>query len=328
MTQGQQQNQWLKLEDGQSAKLTILDDQPDIHTLHWVAGQAKTHEESNCPWCREGVRASVRYTVPIQSELGAEIWEMAELTWKDLKAVFKAVGYSTGMQMQLSRRGTGRATRYTLVPLGHDPNAVGPLGVAPVPTEPAPLGAGIDGPEPTALARARAQRQVQAGVRDIAAAPTPALNEAEKKRQYDESIAKAPYRHSQAPYTAPVTEPGSPISGRTLAEEVAMVTANPQSAVANIREMATTLEITTKEAITAFHLAHPDIDRNANANVILAGVTQDLEELVHLAQQAVVVVQDTASNEALLTLLGPPAPTVPELDQALTELLQEEKGSP
>ena len=109
---------WLKLSDGESMQFVILDDVPQIHTLHWVGGAAQEHLDADCPWCKQGLRASVRRTIPIESQDGSDAWEMADLTWKDLMAVGKATGGIKGQTIALSRRGTGRATRYTIVPLG------------------------------------------------------------------------------------------------------------------------------------------------------------------------------------------------------------------
>lgn len=330
MTDPQQQNQWLKLTDGQSVQLTILDNVPDVHVLHWVGGAAQPHEESNCPWCQEGVRASVRHTLPIASEVGAEIWEMADLTWKDLQAAFKAVGYSTGMQLQLSRRGTGRATRYTIVPLGHDPNAAQHAANQYKTKEPAPLGAGIGGqsapaaveyvdgipikrqaypvPAPTAIDRARAQRAAQQAQADVAPGIAPAQVQ-QNTSDVPATRARIPTSTPTAnPYDAAPAVPASPISGRTMDEEIAVCTANPQSAVAHIREMAATLEINTKDAINAFHASSPDTDRNAPATHILAGVTQMLENQIHNVRKTMATIQDDASNNALLDLIGPTEP--------------------
>jgi len=109
---------WLRLQDGESRQFRILDDQPQIHTLHWVQGVAQDHLDTDCPWCKAGIRASVRYTIPIESPDDSDTWEMASLTWKDLQAVHKAVGGIKGGTIDLSRRGVGRATRYTIVWLG------------------------------------------------------------------------------------------------------------------------------------------------------------------------------------------------------------------
>ncbi len=109
---------FVKWDDGEIKELVILNDQPITYTLHWISGQPEPCKGPGCGACQMGIRPSRRYVVWVQTGNDQLLWEMAMLTWRDLATIAEMQGALRGLHLRVKRTGTGRDTRYTLVPIG------------------------------------------------------------------------------------------------------------------------------------------------------------------------------------------------------------------
>lgn len=138
--------QWLKWNDGETHELMITSHNPEQMRVHWTGSGYEPCVGPGCPWCMNGNKAKTRWSVDVICQDVELVWEMANLTYQDLQAIAQQYGGIHHLSLRVSRRGTGRQTRYTLIPLGtptQEPQAGSPT---PQPQAPAPQ----QGPTPQA----------------------------------------------------------------------------------------------------------------------------------------------------------------------------------
>lgn len=111
-------SRWLKWNDGETHEIMITSHQAEQMRVHWTGSQYEPCTGPQCPWCRNGNKAKTRWSVDVICQDIELTWEMANLTYQDLQAIAQQFGGIHHLRLRVSRRGTGRNTRYTLIPLG------------------------------------------------------------------------------------------------------------------------------------------------------------------------------------------------------------------
>ena len=108
---------FLKWEPGESKDLVILSETGTEEDIHWVEGESKPCEGEDCTLCDLGVRRTKRWEVPTRCQ-GEEVpWAMSNTTFYGVEDVAEMVGHLKDLRLRVTRHGTGRKTRYSVLPL-------------------------------------------------------------------------------------------------------------------------------------------------------------------------------------------------------------------
>lgn len=108
---------FLSWDAGESKDLVILSGKGAVSYTHWVGGEAKECEYEGCVLCEEGVRRTPRWTVLARCE-GEEIsWRMSNTTFFGVEDVAEMVGGLKNLRLRVTRHGTGKKTRYSVLPI-------------------------------------------------------------------------------------------------------------------------------------------------------------------------------------------------------------------
>jgi len=114
---------WLKWTDGETKRVKIVSAEPVQKLIHWVGGRSLDCHGSLCQVCKMGDRPSVRWSVETYESGQGMTWEMANMVWLNLLAIAENQKGLAGLILDVVRKGTGRETRYTLIPVGKEPVA-------------------------------------------------------------------------------------------------------------------------------------------------------------------------------------------------------------
>lgn len=109
---------WLTFEAGDKKEVLIQSDKPEKKLVHWDGDMYVECEKPDCPYCDEKAKRYTRYAVEVLAEDDVWTWEMAKLVYRQLKDVAEEYGGLRGLRVSVKRRGEGRKTRYTIIPLG------------------------------------------------------------------------------------------------------------------------------------------------------------------------------------------------------------------
>lgn len=108
---------FLKWEPGESKDLVILSEKGAESHMHWVEGESKDCEGEDCPLCDLGVRRTTRWEVLTRCQ-GEEVpWAMSNTTMYGVEDVAEMAGHLKDLRLRVTRHGTGRKTRYSVLPL-------------------------------------------------------------------------------------------------------------------------------------------------------------------------------------------------------------------
>lgn len=107
---------WCKWTDGETKTLRILSRSPTRADRHWVGQRSQDCTGPQCALCNAGVPKSTRWHIQVEGPDGQQTWDMANLTFSALEDVAEMVGTLHNLTVQVKRHGTGRQTRYSIVP--------------------------------------------------------------------------------------------------------------------------------------------------------------------------------------------------------------------
>jgi len=117
MTNVQTSGGWVKWEDGETKNVRILSASPVSLLVHWFNGRTIPCSGPGCSMCTMGDRPKQRWSVQVQYDGDTMTWEMANMTWRTVEAISQELGGIHNLALKVIRNGTGRATRYTIIPL-------------------------------------------------------------------------------------------------------------------------------------------------------------------------------------------------------------------
>ena len=108
---------FLKWEPGESKDLVILSEEGSAEDIHWVEGESKDCTGADCALCKAGVRKAKRWEVLARCQ-GEEVpWAMSNTTMYGVEDVAEMAGHLKDLRLRVTRHGTGRKTRYSVLPL-------------------------------------------------------------------------------------------------------------------------------------------------------------------------------------------------------------------
>lgn len=115
-TGSDQGGNWIKWDDQELKTLTIKSKSANQRRVHWIGGNSNDCTGPQCAFCLAGDKPKTRWCLDVDSEAGPQIWELANLTFVALEEVAEMMGYLQGLVVRVKRSGTGKNTRYTIVP--------------------------------------------------------------------------------------------------------------------------------------------------------------------------------------------------------------------
>ena len=108
---------FLKWEPGESKDLVILSETGTEEDMHWVEGESKDCTGAGCALCEAGVRRTKRWEILARCQ-GEEVpWAMSNTTMYGVEDVAEMAGHLKDLRLRVTRHGTGRKTRYSVLPL-------------------------------------------------------------------------------------------------------------------------------------------------------------------------------------------------------------------
>lgn len=109
--------EYLRLADGDDVTLTVLSEYPLERRRHWVNNQSQDCTGEGCLLCATGIKTSLRWTVQVQARDGEKVWELSNAVCNQLETIAQALGALQNLRVRVIRQGTGKRTRYTLLPI-------------------------------------------------------------------------------------------------------------------------------------------------------------------------------------------------------------------
>lgn len=116
-----QRGDFLSFSDGQTRDVQIMSASATSRKVHWVGGKTVGCTGPQCANCLAGDDASERWTLETICEGKSLQWSMANLTFALLEDIAEMVGHLYRLWVKVKRTGTGRNTRYTIIPLAQPP---------------------------------------------------------------------------------------------------------------------------------------------------------------------------------------------------------------
>lgn len=117
----QQSGTWLRWTSGESKEFQIASVSATRQVRHWIGNSSQDCTGHGCALCAAGARQQIRWTVDCLLGGAPVLWEMSNQVFTMLEDVAEATGTLLGLNVKVIRSGTGRQTRYTIVPLGSSP---------------------------------------------------------------------------------------------------------------------------------------------------------------------------------------------------------------
>ena len=108
---------FLKWEPGETKNLEILSEEGAQSHVHWVEGESKNCEGEDCGLCDLGVRRATRWEVLARYQDEEVPWAMSNQTFYGVEDVAEMTGCLKGLLLRVTRHGTGKTTRYSVLPL-------------------------------------------------------------------------------------------------------------------------------------------------------------------------------------------------------------------
>jgi len=109
---------WLKWTPTETHDVTILSSQPVESYIHWLPQGSQPCPGPNCPLCSSGLRPKHRWSVEIRKGEEDFTWEMSNQVYTNLAAISHKLKAFSGLQISVTRNGSGMQTTYTLIPTG------------------------------------------------------------------------------------------------------------------------------------------------------------------------------------------------------------------
>jgi len=119
---------WLKWTPAQTRDITILSSQPVESFIHWTGAGSIPCDRADCALCAQGSRPKHRWSVEVREGDEGHTWEMSNQVYVNLCAISHKLQAFAGLQISITRNGSGMATTYTLIPTGTvDPASLPPI---------------------------------------------------------------------------------------------------------------------------------------------------------------------------------------------------------
>jgi hypothetical protein len=125
-------NEFLRLEDGESAQIAILGDIDDWVEMEFHRSPKGrvvcfTQLDAPCAWCEKGAEKRRALVIPIYNQTADQVqlvvWTMhADSPLLDLQDHFEQAGTLRRSTWKITRRGAGRETRYRMSYVGDAEN--------------------------------------------------------------------------------------------------------------------------------------------------------------------------------------------------------------
>jgi len=123
---------WLKWTPSETHDLTILSTDSVESFIHWTPAGSMPCQGPNCPFCRAAGRPKHRWAVEVRKADEAFTWEMSNTVYNNLCAISNKLKAFAGLQLSITRNGSGLQTTYTLIPTGTiDVSTLPPIQEAP-----------------------------------------------------------------------------------------------------------------------------------------------------------------------------------------------------
>jgi len=111
----------MKWSDGETHDVQIMSASATSDLGHWVGGRRVLCTGTKCSNCMAGDKPSERWSLDVLYDGKTLTWEMANLTFAALEDIAEMVGHLYRLWVKVKRTGTGRNTRYTIIPLAEPP---------------------------------------------------------------------------------------------------------------------------------------------------------------------------------------------------------------
>jgi len=109
---------WLRWQPNQTYDITILSSDPVESFIHWTATGSFPCTGPNCQSCAVTGRPKHRWAVEVRVGEEGFTWEMSNSTYVNLCAISNKLKAFAGLQISVTRNGSGLNTTYTLIPTG------------------------------------------------------------------------------------------------------------------------------------------------------------------------------------------------------------------
>lgn len=109
---------WLKWQPSETHDVTILSSDPVESFIHWLPQGSQPCAGPNCQYCAMAGRPKHRWSVEIRKGEENHTWEMSNQVYTNLAAISHKLKTFAGIQLSITRNGSGLATTYTLIPTG------------------------------------------------------------------------------------------------------------------------------------------------------------------------------------------------------------------
>ncbi len=109
---------WLKWTPAETHDITILSSDPVESFVHWLPSGSQPCTGTNCQYCAVAGRPKHRWSVEIRKGEENFTWEMSNQVYTNLAAISHKLKAFAGIQLSITRNGSGLVTTYTLIPTG------------------------------------------------------------------------------------------------------------------------------------------------------------------------------------------------------------------
>ena len=109
---------FLKWQAAETKTLTITSEHATQVWQHWIDNRSVPCTGEDCVHCENGRARTGRWRLEVNVDGEPATWEMANRVFANVEDVAEMQGTLKGLVLKVMRQGTGRQTRYTIVPMG------------------------------------------------------------------------------------------------------------------------------------------------------------------------------------------------------------------
>jgi len=109
---------WLKWTPNETHDITILSSDPVESFVHWGISGSQPCSGALCQLCATLGRPKHRWAVEVRKGEEGFTWDMSNSVYTNLCAISNKLRAFAGLQISITRNGSGLNTTYTLIPTG------------------------------------------------------------------------------------------------------------------------------------------------------------------------------------------------------------------
>jgi len=109
---------FLKWQAAETKTLTITSEHATQVWQHWIDNRSVPCTGEDCVHCENGRARTGRWRLEVLVDGEPATWEMANRVFANVEDVAEMQDTLAGLVLKVVRQGTGRQTRYTVVPMG------------------------------------------------------------------------------------------------------------------------------------------------------------------------------------------------------------------